>query len=123
MDMRVWLVATTKYPTPHTRDTHAPNNQKTAQVSMLELQVPGLLERRPAVVYGDCIRFRFTAFLQSVLRVREREKEREREREERERERDYVCLYVCVCMCVHVCVYVCTCVECARTRAYACGCE
>ena len=73
------LVATTKYPTPHTRDTHAPNNQKTAQVSMLELQVPGLLERRPAVVYGDCIRFRFTAFLQSVLREREREREEGRE--------------------------------------------
>ena len=92
--------------TAHTRHACTHNKTKKAQVSMLELQVPGLLERRPAVVYGDCIRFRFTAFLQSVLRVREREKEREREREERERER--LCVFVCVC--VHVCACVCVCV-------------
>ena len=40
-----------------------------AQLSLLELLVPGLLERRPAVVYGDCIRFRFSAFLESVVFV------------------------------------------------------
>ena len=33
----------------------------------LELEVPGLIERRPAVVYGDALRLRFTAFRESVL--------------------------------------------------------
>ena len=35
--------------------------------TFLDLEVPGLLEKRPSVIYGDAVRIRFTAFCEAVL--------------------------------------------------------
>ena len=45
----------------------APLAPGTQTHTFLELHVPGILERRPALVYGDAVRLRFSAFSESVL--------------------------------------------------------